>query len=412
MFDFHSAFLNGVLDNDEHIFMEQPPHHEVMDRSRYVVKLKKSLYGLKQAGRKWYDTLCRSLIEVGFTRSMADPAVFYARVGADVVVLAIHVDDTMITGNSVKLLNEFQRRIGGKFQITDLGSISWLLGLAIKRDRTGRTLYMSQQSYIESVIRRFHLEDAKPLTIPIDLNVLLSKDQCPSTDEAKKAMRNVPYREAVGALNWIAVGSRPDIAFVVGQLAQFLENPGRVHWEAVKRVMRYLKGTKELKLVFGRGEQRGLRAFTDADGATQEHRRAISGFVVLIDGGAVSWMSKKQELITLSTMEAEYVAMTHAAKELFWLRRLLSEVFRPLNHPILLHSDNQSAIALAHSEGQFHARTKHIDIRWHFIKFCVQDQTIDIVYCPTEDMTADILTKPLSHQKVKKFTTALGLLPV
>src|ERR1700678_1503912 len=148
------------------------------------------------------------------------------------------------------------------------------------------------------------------------------------------------------------------------------------------------------------------------DGASQDHRRAISGFAVLIDGGAVSWSSKKQELITVLTMEAEYVGATHAAKELIWFRRLIAEIFRPLSHPIILHLDNQSAIALANSEGQFHARTKHIDIRYHFIKFCVQDGSINLTYCPTEDMVADILTKSLPLIKHKYFTHDLGLLPV
>jgi transposase InsO family protein len=412
MFDFHSAYLNGILDDGEDIYMEQPPHYETVDRSRYVVKLRKALYGLKQAGRKWYDTLCNSLAELGFKKSMADPAVFYAHVGNEIVILFIHVDDSTITGSSIDLIKEFRARIAQRFEITDLGSISWLLGLAIGRDRAAHTLFISQQSYIEFVIRRFNLEDAKPLTIPVDPNISLSKDHCPETNEAKAEMKGVPYREAIGALNWIAVGSRPDIAFVVGQLAQFLENPGRVHWEAAKRVMRYLKGTKERKLVYGGDEKKGLECFTDADGSSQDHRRAISGFVILVDGAAVSWSSKKQELVTLSTMESEYVATTHAAKELIWLRRLLGEVFRPLIFPIKLHSDNQSAIALARSEGQFHARSKHIDIRWHFIKFCIENKSIELLYCPTEEMIADIFTKPLSNIKAKKFSRGLGLLPV
>ena len=163
-------------------------------------------------------------------------------------------------------------------------------------------------------------------------------------------------------MNWIAVSSQPNIAFVIGQLVQYLKNPGQVHWEVAKQVMRYLKSTKEKKLVYGASGKSGLKSFTDADGASQDHRQAISGFAVLIDGGAVSWSSKKQELVTLSMMEAEYVAVTHAAKELMWFRRLLSEIFQPLKVPIKLYSDNQSAIALAHSDGQFHACTKHIDI--------------------------------------------------
>jgi hypothetical protein len=199
---------------------------------------------------------------------------------------------------------------------------------------------------------------------------------------------------------------------VVGQLAQFLENPGRVHWEAGKRVVRYLKGTVNLKLTYGSGEQCRIEGYTDADGATLDHRHVISGFVVLVDGGAVSWSSKKQELVTLSTMEAEYVSATHAAKELIWFHHLIKEIFRPLIFPTILRLDNQSAIVLANSENQFHTRTKHIDIHYHFIKFCIQNYSIDLIYCPTEDMIADIFTKSLPVIKFKYFTHDLGLLPV
>ena len=343
---------------------------------------------------------------------MADPAVFYTRVGDDIIVLFIHVDDTTITGSSMRLIDEYEQRIGENFTITCLGPVSWLLGLSITRDHSKRTLALSQETYINSIIRRFHMEDAKPLSIPMDPNNCLSKENCPVSIEEKQDMKAIPYREVIGALNWVAVGTRPDIAFVVSQLAQFLENPGRAHWEAAKRVIRYLKSTKTLKLTYGGGEKRGFEAYSDADGATQDHRHAISGFAVLVDGGAVSWMSKKQELVTLSTMEAEYVGATHAAKELIWFRRLIAEIFRPLLNPTVLHLDNQSAIALANSKGQFHARTKHIDIRYHFIKFRVEDGSIILFYCPTEDMIADILTKAVPLIKHKYFTHDLGLLPV
>ena len=225
-------------------------------------------------------------------------------------------------------------------------------------------------------------------------------------------MKGVPYRELVGALNWLAVGSQPDIAFAVGQLAQFLENPGRVHWDAAKQVVRYLKTTKELRLTYRGGDKYGFEGYSDADGATQDHRRAVSGFAVLIDGGAISWSSKKQELITLSTMEAKYIGATHAAKELIRFRCLIKEIFRPLSHPIVLHLDNQSAIALANSEGQFHACTKHINIHYHFIKFAIQNGTIILIYCPTENMSAYILTKPIPLIKHKYLTHDLGLIPV
>ena len=207
-------------------------------------------------------------------------------------------------------------------------------------------------------------------------------------------MRNVPYREAVGSLMYAAIGTRPDIAFATSTVAQFCENPGWKHWEAVKQIFRYLLGTKKLELTYG-GDERGLVGYVDADGASQDHRRAISGYVFMVDGGAVSWSSKKQELVTLSTTEAEYVAATHAAKEAIWLCRLLTELSGSINTPTMLFSDSKSSIALTH-DGHYHARTKHIDIRYHFIHYIIEAGTIKLVYhCPTNDMTADILTKAL-----------------
>ena len=176
--------------------------------------------------------------------------------------------------------------------------------------------------------------------------------------------------------------------------------------------MRYLKTTKDLKLTYGGVSKCGFEGYSDADGAMQDHRWAISGFAVLVDGGATSWLSKKQELVTLSTMEAEHVGATHAAKELIWFRHLINEVFRPLSHPIILHLDNQSEIALANSEGQFHACTKHIDIYYHFIKFAIQNETITLLYCPTKNMTADILTKSVLLIKHKYLTHSFGLVLV
>ena len=392
--------------------MEQPLYHEVINRLRYVVKLCKSLYGLKQAGRKWYDTLSRSLVAVGFQKSAANPAVFFIYTGSDVVILFIHVDDTTMTGSSVDLIKRYEEQIGEIFDITHLRTVSWLLGLAITRDRTKQTLSISQEAYISSIVHCFNLEDAKPLSTPIDSNTHLLKDDCPITIEDKQEMKNVPYHEIVGTLNWLAVGSRPDTAFVIGQLAQFLENFGRVHWEAAKRVVRYLKTTKDLKLTYGGVSKHGFEGYSNADGAMQDHRQVISGFAVLIDGGAILWLSKKQELVTLLTMEAEYVSATHAAKELIWFWRLINEVFRPLSHPIILHLDNQSAIALANSKGQFHTCTKHIDIHYHFIKFAVQNKTITLLYCPTENMIADIPTKSVLLIKHKYLTHSLGLVLV
>ena len=182
MFNFHSAYLNGVLNEGETIFMEQPPHHEMADCSRYIVKLRKSLYGLKQARRKWYDTLCKVLIDIGFQRSAADPVVFFICMGNDIAILFIHVDDMTMTGSSPSLIDKLEHQIGETFEITHLGPVSWLLGLAISRNRSRRTLAISQETYINFVVRHFYLEDAKSLSVPIDANTHLLKDDCSVSD--------------------------------------------------------------------------------------------------------------------------------------------------------------------------------------------------------------------------------------
>jgi hypothetical protein len=406
-FDFDSAYLNCVLSEDEVIYLEQPIGHETEDRRKWVWKLKKSLYGLKQGAKNWYDALHTALGELGFERTEADHGVFLKKFLKDLIILAVHVDDCMVTGSSTSLVSKFKVEMDKKYKLTDMGPANWLLGIKISRDFANKTISLSQHAYIEAIITRFNFNDLKPSSIPIDPSAPLSRSQSPSKLEDIVKMKNVPYREAVGSLMYAAMGTRPDIAFATSTVAQFSDNPGWVHWEAVKRIFKYLLGTKKLELVYG-GEERGLVGYVDADGASQDHRRAISGYVFMVDGGAVSWSSKKQELVTLSTTEAEYVAQTHAAKEAVWLRRLISEIFGPIETPTTLLSDSKSAIALA-NDGHYHARTKHIDIRYHFIRYIIDAGTIKLVYCPTNDMTADVLTKALPSVKAKHFASALGL---
>lgn len=407
-FDFNSAYLNSNLEED--VYMEQPPDFELADRKKYVLKLDKALYGLKQGGRKWYEALHAALVDIGFTCAEADHGVFYKHEDDKVILLAVHVDDCLITGNSKPFVAQNRDRIRAVYRLTDLGPVSWLLGIKITRDLEAHTIALSQHSYIEAILTRFNFDDLKPVSTPMAPNVHLSKSQSPESAADIARMHRVPYKEAVGSLMYAAMGTRPDIAFTVSTLAQFSQNPGWTHWEAVKRVFRYLLGTKTLCLIYG-GEQRGLEGFVDADGATQEHRRAITGYVFLVDGGAVSWALKKQELVTLSTAESEYVAATHAAKEALWLRRLIGELLAPFEDPTPLNSNSQSAIALT-KDGLYHARTKHIDVRYHFIRYCIEASSIRLLYCPTGEMTADILTKALPSTKVKHFASALGLASV
>jgi hypothetical protein len=225
-------------------------------------------------------------------------------------------------------------------------------------------------------------------------------------------MKGIPYRELIGGLVWLATATRPDLAFTVCVLSRFVDNPGLPHWNAAKRVLQYLKGTRSHALTYDTSDSTlGLDIFADADGMSLENRKAVSGYTFILNGAAVSWSSKQQEIVSLSTTEAEYIAITYTAKEAIWFRYFMAELFGPITFPFLIYNDNQSAISLAHAElGQFHARTKHIDIRYHFICEQIGNGTLEVVYCPTNEMTADLLTKALAAFKFKPLVQALGLI--
>jgi len=244
----------------------------------------------------------------------------------------------------------------------------------------------------------------------MDPNVCLTSAQSPSSTEDFACMQNIPYHEAIGSLMYASLGTCPDITYAVQTVSCFSTNPGIEHWEAVKRIFRYLKGTKDLWLSYGE-QQRELLGYADADGSMAEDRRAVSGYAFLIHGGAISWSAKRQEIVSLSTTESEYVAATSAAKEALWLHSLITQLFGTTLDATTLFSDNQSAIVLT-KDHQYHARTKHIDIRFHFIRWIIEEGSLQLIFCPTTDMVADALTKALPSPKVKHFAAELGLVSV
>jgi hypothetical protein len=407
--DIKGAYLNGELNDNEVLYMQHPPGYKPPDAGTRVLCLIKTLYGLKQSGRRWYQKLSSVFATLGFNQCAVDQAVYFRAVGTkgDLTVVVVHVDDCSIVATTIRLVEELKAGLRAHFEVTDLGELHWMLGIEVKRDRPGRVVHLSQRAYIDAILRRHQLADLKPLSTPMDHQVRLSTEQKPASAAECAMMRDVPYREAVGALNWAALATRPDIAFAVATVARFAQDPGPAHWEAVKRIFRYLSGTRDLWLTYGE-ESSPLEGYADADGSMAEDRRAISGYAFLIDGGAVSWSSKRQEIVSLSTTESEYVAATHGGKEALWLRSLISEVFGTLTSPTTLFSDNQAAIALTRDH-QYHPRTKHIDVRYHWIRWVVEKGSIRLVYCPTDDMVADVLTKALPSAKVKHFAASLGL---
>jgi hypothetical protein len=407
--DIKGAYLNGKLTSDEVIYMRQPPGFESSEHPSKVCRLRKTLYGLKQSGRRWYQRLVEILVdELGFTQCAVDQVVFFkSEVSGERVIVVVHVDDCTIAASSLGLVIAFKDNVRKHVEITDLGELHWLLGIEVSCNRDERTLSLSQKSYLDSIIRCFSFEELKPVSNPMEPSTKLHSGQSPSTGAEFATMRHVPYREAVGSLMYASLGTRPDISYAVTTVSRFSSNPGQPHWDAVRRIYRYLLGTTDLKLTYG-GAEKTLVGYADADGSMAEDRRAVSGYAFLINGAAVSWSSKRQEIVSLSTTESEYIAAMHAAKEALWLRSLIAELFTPLVEPITVFSDNQSAIALT-QDHQYHARTKHIDVRFHFIRWIVDEGKIRLIFCPTADMIADTLTKALPSPKVKHFAVELRL---
>jgi hypothetical protein len=313
----------------------------------------------------------------------------------------------VVTGNTIAAVQNFKSEISAYYDITDLGEIRWFLGFKIKRDQSARTISINRQAYITSMAQKFGVENGKDIRVPMLPGEVLTKEQCPFTPTQYDQMKKIPYLEAIGHVLWPVMITCPDALCAVGILAQFVQNPGLAHWKALKRVIGYLYTTRDLWLTFG-GVDAELEGFSDADWVSQSHRHSISGYAFRFGKGAVTWSSKKQPIVALSSTEAEYIAQTHATKELIWLRTFLGELTTPFSEPTILHCDNQGAIALS-KDNKFHARTKHIDIHYHFIHEAVEDHKVFMHYIPTDENVVDIFTKPLAKPKFEKFVKMLGL---
>lgn len=406
--DIKGAYLNGELTDRETVYMSQPPGYHAPNSSGKVCILRKMPYGLKQSGRRWYQKLVDIMLtKLLFSRCDVDQAVFYRHTNAATMIVLVHVDDCTIAATAPALVNQFKAGISKHVEITDHGELHWLLGMEVKRDRENRTIHLSQRAYIDSIICHYNFDDLKPTSTLMQQGLFLSMSPIPNTTAHWAEMRDVPYREAVGSLMYTALETRPDIAFAVQSVSRYSTKFGRAHGNAVKRIFQYLKGTREFWMTYEHAKTE-LTGYADANGSMAEDWRAISGYAFIIHGGAVSWSAERQQIVSLSTTESEYVAATHAAKEVKWLRPLIQQLFNTEMSPTTLFSDNQSAIALA-KDHQYHTRTKHIDVRFHFIRWIVEQGVLGLVYCPTDDMIADALTKALPSTKVKHFAVELGL---
>jgi len=312
--DVKTAFLNGDL--EEEIYMHAPDGFPT-NKPGHVWKLQKSIYGLKQAARMWYKKLKDSLDDLGYQRTASDHAVFVRRTG-EFNCIAFHVDDILILARDVAAKTRMKKEIAGRFETQDLGKVHWFCGLQIMCDRTSRTITISQERYFTTILERFGLENAHPVLTPMAVNLQLDRLESATVDSQL-------YQSMLGSLMYAAICTRPDISFAVNTLAQHASALGEPHMHVLKRVFHYIAGTKEYKLVFnGKTQTPFLIGYVDADWAGDANtRRSISGYVFLLGGTPVSWAAKKQQSVSLSSTESEYMASSLATREAVYLRQFL-----------------------------------------------------------------------------------------
>ena len=330
---------------------------------------------------------------MGFVQSMSDPCIYTAESKSDgLFILAVYVDDVLVAGKSEQKFERVKVDLGERFKLKDLGELHYFLGVSVRQSAV--KTWIGQPGFTQAIIEKFGMGECRPVNTPVAAGTKLLK----ATEESEGVDATL-YQSAVGSLLYLSGWTRPNVAFAVGQVARFCSNPTTEHWTAVKRILRYLKGTAPYGLMFAASGDTGggLIGYSDADWAGDVNdRKSTSGYLFMMNGAAVSWRSQKQTCVALSTAEAEYIALAAATQEATWMRKLMNDFHESQAEPVTIYEDNQSAICIAKNP-QSHHKTKHVDIKYHYVRDKVQDVTIKIQYCPTNDMIADILTKGLTH---------------
>jgi hypothetical protein len=293
-----------------------------------------------------------------------------------------------------------KEKLSSRFKMIDFGEVSKILGINVRRDRASGTLTLSQEEYVDGILTRFGMEDCAVSRTPLSTSTKLSEEMSPKTEQERERMSGVPYRAAIGSLMYLMVSTRPDLAAAVGLLSRFLNNPGEEHWMAVKKIFKYLQGTRQMGLTYSRKEEVKLEAYTDSDWAGDvDSRKSTSAYVIMIGGAAVSWKSKRQDSVALSSTEAEYMASTQACKEVLWGKDFLFELgFK--QGTVQMLTDNQSSIRVMRNPVG-HGRMKHIELQAYFVRDLIERGDVDFSYCSTDVQVADSLTKAVPREKVE-----------
>jgi hypothetical protein len=392
--DIKTAFLNGDMDTD--VYVEQPKGYEIPGGG--VCRLRKTLYGLKQAPRAWFLKLKEELARLHIYPSSGDPGLFKTILQGAPVYLLIWVDDILLAAKQQAHVAAVKESVMRVFDSRDLGEPKLFVGIQIDRDRAAGTIKLSQRRSIDDIVAHYSLDAAKTRCTPFVQALKLVKDDEHPTDQ--------PYASLVGSLLYLTVCTRPDLSHSVGVLTRFMSAPAQSHWDAACGVVRYLAGTRDLGITFGR--ESGLLGYADADyGGDTDTRRSTTGFVFILNSGPVSWQSKLQPTVALSTAEAEYMAASAAAREALWLRKLLGD-FEIHVDCISIMGDNQAALhMLKHPVASM--RSKHIDIMHHFARERMERGEVNFEYVRTDEQLADIFTKQLPQVTFSKLCHAIGV---
>ncbi|KAJ9528398.1 hypothetical protein QJQ45_020321 [Haematococcus lacustris] len=386
--DFETAFLNGQLQPGEVIYVQQPEGFEEGSINT-VCRLQKALYGLRQAPRAWHARLSEELLSMGFKASEADPALFTLQLSTGMVYLLVYVDDCLLCtqqGDTAGLAY-VKKQLSSAFKLKDLGEARWFLGMQLTRDRAEGTIKLDQHKFVQELVTAYSKSAAHSKPLPMAPAVKLVRE-----GEALDTTLH-HYSALVGSLLYLTCCTRPDIAFAVGALARHMSAPTKQHWSAACSVLCYLKGTADQGLLFGGVS--GLQGYSDADYAgDKDTARSTTGYLFTLNGGAISWSSRLQPTVAMSTAEAEYMAASSAAKEALWLRKLMRDLQLDASC-VHLGCDNQAAIQLLHNP-MATSRAKHIDVHHHFVRERISRGEVAFHYCHTSSMLADILTKPLA----------------
>jgi len=394
--DVKTAFLNAYLEED--VYMDQPVRFIEEGKEHMVCKLKKSIYGLKQASRQWYLKFNDTITSFGFKEDIVDRCIYLKVSGSKFIFLILYVDDILLATNDLGLLSDTKKFLSNNFEMKDMGEAYYVIGIEIFRDRSQGLLGLSPKAYINKVLERFRMDKCSISPVLIQKEDKFSLMQCPKNELEREQMENIPYASIVGSLMYAQTRTRPDISFAVGMLGRYQSNPGLDHWKATKKVLRYLQGTKNHMLTYKRFDHLEVIGYTNSNfvGCIDAKKSTFS-YVYLLAGGAISWKSAKQSVIVVTTMVAEFVACFEATVQANWLRNFILGlgVVDSIAKPLKIYCDNSATVFFSKSD-KYCKGAKHIELKYFVVKEEVKKRRVLIEHVSTELMIADPLTKGLS----------------